>query len=69
MALPAGLPDALDKLGLDHTIGYLWAMPAASCSLPASESSKEQLAGQYAAYDISFGVPLYNPSLCRLVRP
>jgi hypothetical protein len=65
--MPSALPSVLSKMGLDAAIGYLWVMPASTCCLPGSEASSK--AGSiYVPYDVSFGAPLYNPSLCRQVR-
>ena len=67
IALPGSLPSALRNMGLDSAVGSLWVVPASACCMPGSAASKK--AGSlYLPYDISFGAPLYNPSLCRQVR-
>lgn len=63
--VPGALESALRRLGLEDAIGYMWMIPANVCSMPGS--TQPRLGCVYVPYDISFGAPLYNPALCRMV--
>lgn len=67
MHVPKSLEPALRGLGLEDAIGYMWMIPASACCMPGSSASAKA-ANVYVPYDFSFGAPLYNPALCRMVR-
>lgn len=66
VAVPAQLNSTLQDMGLDKAMGYLWMVPQNACRNCTNSTSS---AGDvYVPYKVSLGLPLYNSTLCKMVR-